>query len=286
MPFIRCSTLCGVLLVSAAQAEPVTPLPQLEAYTVPEAWLQPMAPLQIADNVWQIGTDELTSLLLKTREGAILIDGGMPQSAEHLLANMEAVGVAPQTLKWILVSHGHGDHAGSLAAIKRATGARLVANAETAMLMADGGAHDIHFGDDILYPPVRVDRQIQDGEQVSLGNLTLTVHFIPGHTPGSMAWTWQSMRDGEKVDIAYVDSLTAPGYQLVDNPRYPHIVEAFTSTFKTVKQLPCDLLLTPHPGASGWDYTDATQSTRIDCADYAKKAEKTLREQRKAQQAD
>ncbi len=88
MTFIRCSALCGVLLVSAAQAEPVTPLPQLEAYTVPEAWLQPMAPLQIADNVWQIGTDELTSLLLKTRDGAILIDGGMPQSAEHLLPNM------------------------------------------------------------------------------------------------------------------------------------------------------------------------------------------------------
>ena len=138
----------------------------------------------------------------------------------------------------MLVSHGHGDHAGALAAIKQATGARLVANAETAMLMADGGANDIHFGDDILYPPVRVDRQIQDGEQVSLGNLTLTAHFIPGHPPGSMAWTWQSMRDGEKVDIAYVDSLTAPGYQLVDNPRYPHIVEAFTGTFKTVKQLP------------------------------------------------
>jgi metallo-beta-lactamase class B len=53
-----------------------------------------------------------------------------------------------------------------------------------------------------------------------------------------------------------------------------------------VKGLSCDLLLTPHPGASGWDYTDAIQSTRIDCVDYAKKAEQTLREQRKAQQAD
>ena len=286
MAVIRCSVLGVVLLCSAALADPPTPLPQQEAYTVPQAWLQPMAPLQIADNVWQIGTDELTSLLLKTREGAILIDGGMPQSAEHLLANMKAVGVAPQTLKWILVSHGHGDHAGSLAAIKQATGARLVANAETAMLMADGGAHDIHFGDDILYPPVRVDRQIQDGEQVSLGNLTLTAHFIPGHTPGSMAWTWQGMRDAEKLDIAYVDSLTAPGYQLVDNPRYPHIVADFTATFKTVKALPCDLLLTPHPGASGWDYTDATQSARVGCADYAQKAETTLRAQLKAQQAD
>lgn len=273
----------GLLACAVAQAEP---LPQLQAYTVPEPWLAPMSPLPLADNVWHIGTEELTALLVKTADGAILIDGGMPQGADMLLDNMRTLGVAPEDLKWILVSHGHGDHAGSLAAIQRATGARLAANAETAMLMAAGGAHDIHFDDEILYPPVSVDRQLQDGEQVTLGEVTLTGHFIPGHTPGSMAWTWQARRQGKTVDMAYVDSLTAPGYQLLDNPRYPRIVDDFNATFATVRALPCDVLLTPHPGASGWHYRDPARSSPLDCQRYADKAEQALRQQIADQRPD
>lgn len=267
-------TACG------AQAQESAPLPQLKAYQVPEAWRQPIAPLQIAENTWQIGTAELTSLLLKTSNGAILIDGGMPQSAEHLLANMRKLGVEPGDLKLILLSHGHGDHAGSLAAIKRATGAQLVSNAESAALMARGGADDIHFGDGILYPPVRADRLLQDGEVVELGDLELQVHFIPGHTPGSMAWTWRDRADGKAMNIAYVDSLSAPGYQLIKNTRYPGIVDDYRSTFETVRELPCDLLLTPHPGASSWKYkSEAVQSTPTSCRAYADAAEKKLEEQ-------
>ena len=180
----------GLLACAVAQAEP---LPQLQAYTVPEPWLAAMSPLPLADNVWHIGTEQLTALLVKTADGAILIDGGMPQGADMLLDNMRTLGVAPEDLKWILVSHGHGDHAGSLAAIQRATGARLAANAETAMLMAAGGAHDIHFDDEILYPPVSVDRQLQDGEQVTLGEVTLT-------SIGSVARATQ-VKDQDSTDL-------------------------------------------------------------------------------------
>ncbi|WP_425606605.1 subclass B3 metallo-beta-lactamase [Microbulbifer litoralis] len=267
-------TLSGLV---SAQAREYAPLPQLQAYQVPEAWRQPVAPLQVADHTWQIGTAELTALLLKTGDGAILIDGGMPQAADHLLANMKKLGVAPDDLKLILHSHAHSDHAGPLAAIRRVTGARLVSNAESAALLARGGADDIHFGDGIVYPPVQADRLLQDGEEVTLGALTLKAHFIPGHTPGSLAWTWRDRRGGKTVEVAYVDSLTAPGYQLLDNPHYPHIVDDYRSTFETVRGLPCDLLLTPHPGASGWKYgEEAVQRESVSCTAYADSAEKKL----------
>lgn len=260
---------CGV------QAKENTPLPQLQAYEVPEAWRQPVEPLRIAEHTWQIGTAELSSLLLKTTDGAILIDGGMPQAAELLLGNLQKLGVRPDDLKLILHSHAHGDHAGPLAAIKRATGAQLVSNAESAALLARGGADDIHFGDGILYPPVQADRLIQDGEEVVFGDLQLKAHFIPGHTPGSMAWTWRDRLDGKDINIAYVDSLTAPGYQLLGNPRYPHIVDDFRATFDTVRALPCDLLLTPHPGASGWVYQPgALPRELVSCRVYADNAKK------------
>lgn len=275
--------LAGFAMASGAEEKP---LPQLQAYEVPEAWRTPVEPLQIAEHTWQIGTRGLSALLIKTDSGALLIDGGMPQVAEHLLANMRKLGVSPDDLKWILHSHAHADHAGPLAAVRRATAAKLASNAESAHLLANGGAGDIHFGDGLLFPPVTVDRYLQDGEQVELGALQFKVHFIPGHTPGSMAWTWLDRRNGETVEVAYVDSLTAPGYRLLENPRYPKIVHDFRLTFAKVRDLPCDLLLTPHPGASGWEYGNkAVQSKPMDCKDYSVQAlrqlEKQINEQRK-----
>lgn len=253
-------------------------LPQLEAYKGLDAWLVPVEPLRISDHVWQIGTASISALLVKTDAGAVLIDGGMPQVADHLLANMKKLGVAPQDVRLILHSHAHIDHVGPLAAIKRATGAMLVSNAESAVLLQRGGADDIHFGSGMLFEPIQTDRLVQDGEAVTLGSSTFTVHFTPGHTPGSMSWTWTDTRDGEPLRIAYSDSLSAPGYQLRHNARYPHLVEAFRASFAAVRALPCDLLLTPHAEGSGWDYANAARPhpQPVSCKAYADKAEAKL----------
>ena len=272
---------CTLALAGAASAaEPA--LPQLEAYTVRESWRQPVAPQQVADHTWRIGTEGINALLVKTDAGAVLIDGGMPQAADMLLANMPKLGVQPTDLKLILHSHAHGDHAGPLAAVKRATGATLVSNAESALLLAAGGSNDIHFGDEILYPPVQADRIVHDGETVELGGLRFTVHFIPGHTPGSMAWTWTDTRDGQSLHVAYVDSLSAPGYRLVDNPRIPHLVDDYRRSFDVVRALPCDLLLVPHVDAG----IDEGDGSPLSCREYADSSERAFDAQLAGQRGD
>jgi len=273
-PLILAALLATTAIAQAA--EPV--LPQAEAYTTPDSWRQPVAPVRIADHTWHIGTAGLTALLVVTDDGAILIDGGVPQAADMLLANMQQLGVAPDDLKLMLLTQAHGDHVGPFAAIERATGARVLASAESAWLLAHGGSNDIHFGDGILYPPVQADRIVRDGEVLELGGMRLTAHYMPGHTPGSTAWTWTDTRDGQPVRIAYVDSLTAPGYQLHDNPRYPRLVEDFQHSFDVVRTLPCDVLLTPHPQPSGWDFADAANPHPHpkSCRAYADAAEKAL----------
>lgn len=266
-------------------AEPAWP--QQEAYLAKPEWLQPVQPFRIADNSWYIGTAGLSAVLVRTRAGAILIDGGMPQAADMLLHHMRKVGVEPYDLRIILHSHAHADHAGPLAAIKRATGARVVSNAESAWLLAHGGSDDLQFGDEITFPPVQVDRIVQDGEAVRLGDTRLTVHFMPGHTPGSMAWTWTDHKDGKPLRIAYVDSLSAPGYRLIDNPRAPKIVDVYRTSFATVAALPCDVLLTPHADASGWTPADSGKPhpRPMSCEAYAddarRKFDAQLAEERK-----
>ncbi|TQD45171.1 subclass B3 metallo-beta-lactamase [Marilutibacter aestuarii] len=261
------------------------PLPQLQAYEVREAWRQPIEPFRIAEHTWYIGTQGLSALLVKTDAGAVLIDGGMPQAADMLLEHMATLGVAPGDLKYILHSHAHGDHAGPIAAIQRATGATLVSNAESAVLLARGGSDDIHFGDAIVFPPAHADRLVMDGESIELGGMRFTVHSTPAHTPGSMSWTWSDRRDGRDTAIAYVDSISAPGYRLLDNPRYPRIVDDYRRGFQAIRALPCDLLVTPHPDASGWTPADAGNRlpTPTGCRDYADAAERAL-DQRIAEQ--
>jgi metallo-beta-lactamase class B len=263
-------------------------LPPSKAYETPDAWRQPVAPLQVAEHTWQIGTQGISALLIKTDAGAVLIDGGLPQASEMLLAHMHGLGIEPGDLKLILHSHGHGDHSGPLAAIKRATGARMLSNAESAVLLAHGGSDDIHFGDGILYPPAQVDRFLHDGETVELGAMRFKVHFTPGHTPGSMSWTWRDTRGGKPVDIAYVESLTAPGYRLIDNPRYPRIVDDYRHSFAVVRALPCDILMTPHADASGWNYANpaAPHEKPMSCRQYADNAERVLDAQIAKQRKD
>jgi metallo-beta-lactamase class B len=278
---IRWLSLALLLGGAASAAAPL--LPQDPGYKTPDAWRQPVEPVQVADHTWQIGTAGISALLLKDASGAVLIDGGLPQAANLLLANMARLGVQPGDLKLILGSHAHGDHAGAIAAVARATGAQVLASAESAWLLAHGGSDDIHFGDGILFPPVQADRIVRDGETVVLGALRLTAHAMPGHTPGSLAWTWNDSQGGKPVRIAYVDSLSAPGYRLVGNARYPHLLEDYRRSFETVRALPCDLLLTPHPDASGWNYADAPHphASPMDCRAYADAAQERIGQQAK-----
>lgn len=277
MTSLRSLILLGLLAATpVTAAEPV--LPQLKAYETADSWRRPVPPFALADNSWYIGTEGLSAVLVKTPEGAVLIDGGMPQAADMLLQRMRGLGVAPGELKLILHSHAHIDHIGPLAAVKRATGAQMVGNAESAVLLARGGGDDIHYGDELVFAPVQVDRIVMDREVVSLGGFAFTAHATPGHTPGSTSWTWEDRRGGKPLRIAYVDSLSAPGYRLLANPRYPRIVEDYRRTFATVRALPCDLLLTPHPGASGWTpaTTAAPHAKPMTCAAYADGAESAL----------
>lgn len=277
---------CLIALSVAGTVAAAEPLPATPGHDTPERWRQPVAPFRIADHTWYVGTQGLSALLVKTDAGAVLIDGGLPQAAPLLLASLRALGVEPGEVKLILHSHAHVDHVGPLAALRRATGARLVSNAESAALLARGGTDDLHYGDDLPYPPVQADRLVMDGEVVELGSLRLRAHFTPAHTPGSMSWSWTDTRDGQAVRIAYLDSFSAPGYRLVDHPRYPRIVEDYRRGFAAARQVPCDLLITPHPDASGWQPEAGRQAQPLGCSAYLAKMEKALDSQLSAQRGN
>jgi metallo-beta-lactamase class B len=209
-------------------------------------WNRPVEPFRIIGNVWYVGASEIASYLITTPAGHVLLDGGFVETAPQILANIRKLGFDPKDVKILINSHAHLDHAGGLAELERATGARLVASAEDAPALEDGDRDDFAFGTGAGFPPVRVDRRIGDGDTVSLGGTTLVAHLTPGHTRGCTTWTMALGDEEPRLHVLFLCSVTAPGYRLVGNEKWPGIAQAFEATFRKLEALPCDVFLAAH----------------------------------------
>jgi metallo-beta-lactamase class B len=151
-------------------------------------------------------------------------------------------------VKYLLNSHAHFDHAGGLAALKRASHAQLIASAGDAATLNSG--HQLSYGpgqDDTHFPAVAVDRVVGDGDTVSLGGVTLTAHLTQGHTKGCTSWSTTATSAGKTYQVVFACSLTVAGNQLVGNPKYPNVVADYRHSFTVLRHMPCDVLLTAHP---------------------------------------
>ena len=106
-------------------------------------------------------------------------------------------------------------------------------------------------------PPVKTGvRVVRDRESVTIGGTTFTAQYTPGHTAGATSWTWKSCEGSRCLDVVYVDSLTAvskEGYRFTGTNGQPGIVDTFRASIGRVRQLPCDVALSTHPGSTGMD---------------------------------
>jgi metallo-beta-lactamase class B len=212
------------------------------------SWTAPQAPVRIHGSTWHVGPRGLGVFLITSPTGHVLIDGGAPGAAPLIAANIRSLGIDLHDIKWILNSHAHCDHAGGLAQLLRETGAQAIAGAPDAQALASGGLDDPQYGDEFPFAPVRNARTVTDGERLRLGDLVLTAHATPGHTRGSTTWAWQSCEGTRCLHVVDVGSLSAPGYRLIGNPKYPDMISDYERSFAVVAAVSCDIALAPHPG--------------------------------------
>jgi metallo-beta-lactamase class B len=220
-------------------------------------WNQPRAPFKVFGNTYFVGTQGLSSVVIATDAGLALIDVALPQSAPLIDANIRTLGLRTADIKYILTSHAHYDHLGGVRSMQRFTGATVLASASTAQALRLGHPvpEDPQFGTGPAdsFPAVADARVMKDGETIQLGGATITAHHTPGHTPGATTWTWQSCEGGRCLNMVYVDSLTAVSK---DGYRYtarPGLVDSYRATMAKVAALPCDVLISTHPSATGMD---------------------------------
>lgn len=258
------------------------------------SWAAPQIPFRIYGNTWHVGPHGLGVFLITAPAGDVLIDGGVPEDATLIEANIRTLGINLRGIKWILNSHAHCDHAGGIAQLARDTGAQVIANAADAPLLARGGHDDPEYGDRFVFPPVLVTRKATDGERLRLGDLVLTAHSTPGHTKGNTTWTWMSCEGKRCLQMVDVGSLSAPEYKLIGNPKYPDMVKDYEYSFAMVAALPCDIALAPHPGVVDfWERVAEREKGDADalldstlCSAYAKNARESFEAQLARQRAE
>ena len=256
--------LAALLLTGCAeQPTPVSAKPPAEAMRAWAAacadnddWDKPGPPYLIHGNTWYVGTCGISAILIVGDEGHALIDSGTDAGAQVVAANVRKLGFGLSDVDELLASHEHFDHVGGIARLQRLTGAKLVSSPRAAPVLRSGivdpedpqaGMHDPFAGADVGYV-----LEMRNGEAVILGATAMTAIATPGHTPGALTWHWQSCDGrGPCRTIVYADSLSPVSrddYRFSDHPAY---LAAYRASLDKVAALDCDILITPHPSASG-----------------------------------
>lgn len=226
-----------------------------------DEWNGAREPFRIFGNTYFVGPAGVSSLLITSADGLILLDGGLSQSAATIDANIRKLGFRTEDIRLIGASHEHYDHVGGIAALQRFTGAPVAMSEIGTRALAQGlpVADDpqIGFGRDVnAFPRVSNLRVVADGETLRVGSLAITAHHTPGHTPGAVTWSWQSCEGSRCADIVYVDSLnpiSAPGFRFTGGNGQPSRVAAFRRSLEKVAALPCDIVIAVHPAAADLD---------------------------------
>jgi metallo-beta-lactamase class B len=188
-------------------------------------------PHKIIGNIYYVGTVTLSSFLITTAEGHILIDSTYERGVSAIAKSVVDLGFKFSDVKILLGNHAHGDHQEGDALVKQMTGAQVMAMAEDVpLLQAMKPAGKEHPIDKILH----------DGDKVTLGGTTLVAHLTGGHTPGCTTWTMTAQEDGRSYNVMFGCSLRPPATLT------PALIDTFNRSFKTVRALPCDVQLGDH----------------------------------------
>lgn len=252
--------LLRALILAGSLAIP--PVPAANPLFLPETsnrcencaeWNRPHLPLHVFGNTWWVGVQGLSVVAINTGAGLILLDGALSQSVQLVQASLVAGGMKLSDVKLIGNSHTHFDHAGGIAAIQRESGATVMVSRRSANALRSGcpNSDDPQAGfgcGSNGFPQVRGPiKIIHDGEVIHLGNVALTAHLTPGHTPGGTTWSWRSCEETRCLNMVYADSLNPVSS---DKFHFAPIARTLEGSIAKLEALPCDVLLSAHPDGS------------------------------------
>lgn len=241
-------SLTGTMAMGAGTPGGAAPQPVTPGHA---KWMAPQSPVRLHGSTHLVGFGDLNVAMIRTSAGLILVDGGVPQGVAAIESNLRTLGFSIKQVKLILSTEPHYDHAGGIAALARDSGATVVASASAAAVLRQGGGdpQDPQAAWLERFPGVSKLRIARDGDVIRLGDTAITAHATPGHTLGSMSWSWKSCEGKDCRTIVFASSLnpiSADDWHFTDAKARPFIT-AFRGSFAKMKAMPCGMLIASHP---------------------------------------
>ena len=203
-----------------------------------EEWYR--EPMKVFDNLYYVGMTEFSTWAVTTSDGIIVIDPVFDYSVEaSVVEGLQKLGFDPSDIRYVLVSHGHGDHAGGAKFLQEEFGARVLM-----------GAADWDLLDETNPPwKPRRDIEVEDGQHLTLGDTTLELHLTPGHTYGTVS-TLIPVRDGADAHVAALWGGTLFNFG-PDAERFTAYAESAARFREIAANAGADVLLSNHTDYDG-----------------------------------
>jgi metallo-beta-lactamase class B len=239
--YIKVILIAGILFAAYFANAQTVSVPE----NTPPEWSTPYPPFRIAGNLYYVGTYDLACYLITTSEGNILINTGLPASADMITKNIETLGFKPADIRILLTTQAHNDHMSGTAAIQRLTGAKMMVDRGDSSVVSDGGKSD--YALNYSYEPVKIDRLLNNGDTITLGDARLLMLHHPGHTKGSCSFLFD-VKDEQRsyrVLIANMPTIVT-SKKFSEIPAYPEIASDYAYTLREMKKLSFDIWLASH----------------------------------------
>lgn len=203
----------------------------------------PVPPLKVFDNLYFVGQNAVSSWVIKTSKGLILIDtqDNPAEAKEYIEGGMTKLGLDPKQLKYIIITHEHPDHFGGSKYLQQKYekyGIHVYASGPAWKNMANPQKTRN------AYLAAKFDRVISDGEKLTLGDTTLTFYLTPGHTDGTISFIFNTTDHGIPHKIGFFGGMGSPRTAFYRQ----EIVESYGRWLKLTEAAGVDTLITNHPG--------------------------------------
>ena len=223
------------------------------AQEYPTSWVGPRT-VTVAPGVHVLGELAPSAVyVVETSDGVILIDSGVDESCRQLLDFLRQLSIDPRSIRYVLLTHAHYDHVFGAKRLRELSRATVCAGSADSHVLRSGDLESIfslfphteHSGD-----PVPVDRELHDGDTITLGDVEIEVVGAAGHTPGSVCYlvTKNQQRILFSGDAIASLNYGPATYSVHLSPQYRGDAEAYLKTVRRFLAMrPPDMLLTGHP---------------------------------------
>lgn len=239
----------------AAGSNPPAGSPQPPAPPDRSRWAR--EPMKVFDNLYYVGEKQYSSWAVVTSAGIIIVDAIYEYSVEEqVVGGLKKLGLEPANIKYVVVSHAHRDHVGGASYLQERFGARVVMSADDwDLLQRNRGT----------WPKPRRDMVATDGQQLTLGDTTLTFISTPGHTPGTIS-TLIPVKDRGKPHVAALWGGTAFNFTITPERPAAYWFDAYSKSAEHFRNAAAkagaDVFLSNHPGWDGSNEKMATLAKR------------------------